>query len=288
MRLRAFPIFTARAALSVSAMLSAGLLATALLTPPATAKDEAPSDPCFDGKLSIKDVLDACQAFIDKGNDDKKLVIRAHSVRAMGLSATGNLDAAMDEIYTAVAIDPKRANSYFMRAAAYHAKKDYDKAVADLDTAIELKEDDPDFYLLRGLVYSQKNDYDAALTDLNKKVKLDPKTTNGYSNRGELYRKRKEFDSAVADYTKVIELDPESAKGYVDRGWIYVLQDNLDKAGPDFDTALEIQANNALALVGRGVVKSRTGDATDGSADLRMAERLEPGVFEQVRALGVK
>jgi hypothetical protein len=35
-------------------------------------------------------------------------------------------------------------------------------------------------------------------------------------------------------------------------------------------------------------VKSRKGEPTDGSADLRMAERLEPGVFEQIRKLGVK
>ena len=40
---------------------------------------------------------------------------------------------------------------------------------------------------------------------------------------------------------------------------------------PDFDTALKIQSNNALALVGRGVVKSRTGEPTDGSADLNGA-----------------
>ena len=64
--------------------------------------------------------------------------------------------------------------------------------------------------------------------------------------------------------------------------------DNLDKAGPDFDTALKIQKNNALALVGRGVVKSRQGNPTDGTADLRLAERLEPGVFDEVRKLGVK
>ncbi len=127
-----------------------------------------------------------------------------------------------------------------------------------------------------------------ALADLNKKVELDPKAINGYSSRGELHRKRKEYGDSIADYTKVIELDPETAKGYVDRGWVYVLDDQLDKAGPDFDTALKIQGNNALALVGRGVVKSRTGDPTDGSADLRLAERLEPGVFDQVRAMGVK
>src|SRR5690606_34370276 len=106
MRLRAFP------------PISAGLLAAALAfaSLPAAAEDK-PIDPCFDGTLTVKEVLDACEAFIAKGNDDKKLLIRAHSVRALGFSATGQLDAALDEMSEAVAIDPKRANSYFMRAA---------------------------------------------------------------------------------------------------------------------------------------------------------------------------
>ncbi|ODR97293.1 hypothetical protein AUC71_04165 [Methyloceanibacter marginalis] len=138
MRLRAFP------------PISAGLLAAALAfaSLPAAAEDK-PMDPCFDGTLTVKEVLDACEAFIAKGNDDKKLLIRAHSVRALGFSATGQLDAALDEMSAAVAIDPKRANSYFMRAAGYDASKDYDKAIADLDTAIGLNDGDADYYLLR-------------------------------------------------------------------------------------------------------------------------------------------
>ena len=162
MRISALPMF------SPGTVLSAGLLAAALFAAPATAKEDAAADPCFDGKLSIKEVLDACQAFIDKGSDDKKLLIRARSVRAMGLSATGNLDAAMEDINAAVEIDPKRANSYFMRAAAFDAMKDYDKAIADLDQAIDLKHGDADYYLLRGLVYGKKNDFDAALANFNK------------------------------------------------------------------------------------------------------------------------
>jgi Tfp pilus assembly protein PilF len=86
----------------------------------------------------------------------------------------------------------------------------------------------------------------------------------------------------------VIKLDPQLTEGYIDRGWVYVLNDNLDKAGDDFDKALKLQENNAIALVGRGLVKSRKGEVTDGSADLRMAEKLEPGVFDKVRMLGVK
>jgi len=157
-----------RASTLISAA-AAALLITAL---PASAEETV--DPCFNGKLSVQEVLDACAAFIAKGSDDKKLLIRAHSVRALGYSATGSLDKAMKEMDAAVAIDPKRANSYFMRAAGYDAQRNYDKAIADLDEAISLNDKEADYYLLRGLVYSHKNDLDKALADLNKKVELDP------------------------------------------------------------------------------------------------------------------
>ncbi|MGD8879255.1 MAG: hypothetical protein PVJ24_03205, partial [Methyloceanibacter sp.] len=105
MRMRALPKIFGK--FFAGSVLTAGLLAVALLAAPAAAKDELPSGPCFDGKSTIKEALDACQKIIDAGGDDKKLLIRAHSVRAMGLSATGSLEAAMAEINAAVSIDPK-------------------------------------------------------------------------------------------------------------------------------------------------------------------------------------
>ena len=86
----------------------------------------------------------------------------------------------------------------------------------------------------------------------------------------------------------MIKREPDGAKGYVDRGWIFVLKNDLDKAGADFDKALELHQNDPSALVGRGVVKSRKGKPTDGNADLALAKQLEPGIFDQIKKLGVE
>ena len=151
------------------------------VTPPATPEAAPPaagnaSEPaketniCFTGQGSIKEVLEACAAYIaTAATGDKQHMVIAHSVRAMGMSATGDFDGALAEMNAAVDTDPGRANSYFMRAAAYQAKKDYDKAVADLDKAISLDATQGDFFLLRGIVYRDKNDLDKALVDMNQK-----------------------------------------------------------------------------------------------------------------------
>jgi hypothetical protein len=36
------------------------------------------------------------------------------------------------------------------------------------------------------------------------------------------------------------------------------------------------------------LVKSRKGKPTDGSADLSLAQKIEPGIFDEIRALGVE
>ncbi len=249
---------------------------------------ETETDPCFSGKGSIKDVLDACAAFIASGSKDTQKIVAAHGNRALGLAATKDFDGAIAEMTAALALEPKEPNLYFMRAAANRAKKDVDAAGKDIDEAISLKSDRGDYYMLRGMIYADKGDLDRAVTELDQKVKLDPQTPAGYSTRAGIYRLKKDFDHAIADYSEVIKIEGDQAKGYVDRGWIYVLKNDLDKARDDFDKALAIHTNNASALVGRGVVKSRKGKPTDGSKDIQLAVELEPDIIEQIKKLGVQ
>jgi tetratricopeptide (TPR) repeat protein len=249
---------------------------------------ETETNPCFSGKGTIKEVLDACAAFIASGSSDKERVVAAHGNRALGLSAVKDFDGAVKEMDAAIALDPKEPNLYFMRAAAERAKRDLDHAKTDIDEAINIRSDRGDYYMLRGMIYADKGDLDGAIAELDQKVKLDPKLTNGYSKRGELYRMKKDYDHAIADYSEVIKIEADAAKGYIDRGWVYVLKNDLEKARGDFDTALKIHTNNASALVGRGLVKSRTGKPTDGSADIKLAIELEPDIIDQIKKLGIQ
>ena len=262
---------------------------------PASAATPAPAspasvedNPCFTGKGSIKDVLDACAAFIASGSTDTEKIMAAHGNRAIGLSAVKDFDGAVNEMNEALRLDPKEPNLYFMRSAAYRAKRDFDNATADIDQAISLDAARGDFYMLRGMIFGDKGDLDRAITELNQKVKLDPNSAPGYSKRAELYRQKKDYDSAVADYTEVIKRTPDDAKAYVDRGWIYVLKKDLDRAMDDFAKALTIHENDASALVGRGLVKSRKGQPTDGSADITLAIKLEPDILSEIKKLGVE
>jgi tetratricopeptide (TPR) repeat protein len=254
------------------------------------AANNGETEPCFTGNGSIKEVLDSCAAIIASGETDKERLAAAHGNRALGFSATQNFDAAIAEMDKAIELKPEIANLYLMRGAAYRAKKDLDKAMVDIDKAISIDANKGDFYTMRGMLYADKGDLDNAITALNRTIEIDPKQSRGYSKRAEFFRMKKDYDSAVADYSEVIKRDPDLAKGYVDRGWIYVLKNDLDKAEADFAKALTLHENDASALVGRGLVKSRKpgGKPTDGSADISLALKLEPGVVNEIKKLGVE
>ena len=63
-----------------TALLGAGLFFAA----PASEAEE--TNPCFTGKGSIKEVLDACATFIASGSTDADKIVAAHANRALGLS----------------------------------------------------------------------------------------------------------------------------------------------------------------------------------------------------------
>ncbi len=143
-------------------------------TPPANAAANGETNPCFTGNGTIKDVLDACAAYIASGSTDKDRIVAAHGNRAIGLSATRDFDGAVAEMSEAIALAPSEPNLYLMRGAAYRAKKDYDKAIADVDEAIRLDATRGDYYMLRGMIFGDQGDLDRAVAELNQKIKLDP------------------------------------------------------------------------------------------------------------------
>jgi len=155
-------------------LIGAASLASALLLAASGQVRAEESNSCFTGDGSIKEVLDACEAYINSGSTDNDRLIKAHSIRAMGLSATGDFDGAVSEMDTAINIDATKPNNYFMRAAAYAAKKDYDKAITDLDKAIEMDAKHGDFFLLRGIVYRRKGQPTDGNADLSLAQKLEP------------------------------------------------------------------------------------------------------------------
>src|SRR5262249_57094184 len=98
-------------------ILSAASLASALLLALPVQVRAEETKACFDANGSIKEVLDACAAYISSGSTDNDLLIKAHGIRAMALAATGDVDAAIAEMDAAAQNYVSKASTHLTLAA---------------------------------------------------------------------------------------------------------------------------------------------------------------------------
>jgi len=75
--------------------------------------------------------------------------------------------------------------AYYNRGIAHASLRQYDRAMQDLDTALKLDPGLAKAYNGRGSVYRHLGEYKRAFQDFERAVKLDPEhSTRTYNNRG--------------------------------------------------------------------------------------------------------
>ena len=107
-----------------------------------------------------------------------------------------------------------RWESYYWRGDEKSDERDLDGAIADFSKSIELNPKRADTYEMRAIVERQKGDLDAAMADCLKEIEIDPSYDLAYYMRGVLEYDKNEFDASLADFNKCIELRPNFARTY--------------------------------------------------------------------------
>jgi tetratricopeptide (TPR) repeat protein len=144
-----------------------------------------------------------------------------------------------------------------------------DEAIQDLNSAIKL---DPQYalsYSHRGDARRDKGEFDGALADYDKALEIDPKYTTAYINRGILYTKRSQWDRAVADFNRALELEPRNVSAYYSRGNTYGDQGRYEQAIEDYDRIVEIAPHFPHAYVKKGLAYEKTGRPKEALASYK-------------------
>ena len=138
----------------------------------------------------------------------------------------GDFDRAIGDYTTAVAINPKGAFAYALRAYAYWKKGEDEAAIADYSRAIEISPT-VSVYLNRAYIYVHRRDYDRAIADYTSIIEIDPKEAYVYYGvRAGVYETEGDYDHAIADFTKQIEIKPDDSAAYVRRSTAYAINHN--------------------------------------------------------------
>ena len=143
---------------------------------------------------------------------------------------------------------PDSAGAYYNRGAArYHARIDLDKAINDLTTALRLEPNQYKAYRMRGLARAQQGDWAGLRDDCSLALQFHPTSAELHNLRGTACYRLKDYDAALANFEDAVRLDASRHESFYNRGLARHRQGKLAEAIEDFQQALILKPSFAEA-----------------------------------------
>lgn len=170
------------------------------------------------------------------------------------------LDAAMEEINTAILLYPSEGDYQYCKANILFNQKKY-KEAQDLYEQLKEKYPDSDTVLFKlGRVYDLQNDMDTALSYYLKVLELYPEHGSvnhyiavAYEVLGERKYDNAYYEKALLYYTKQIEVNPNDYN-YIERGLLLAKVERFEEAIEDYKKAIEYNPENPYPYNNMGFV----------------------------------
>lgn len=175
------------------------------------------------------------------------------SVHAMALDWAGQYDEAIKIALQAVDSDPMSAEAHAVLAEIYMDKNNWARALDEIDTAIKLNPDSARVQRNLGYVLDNQGRHKEAIAAFAHAAKLDPKLGYIYTTAGNGYIALGDYDNAIIQYEKTIEATPDSPVGYDALGHASALAGDPDRGLSMLKKAIEIdpEYGPAYAHLGR-------------------------------------
>jgi Mlc titration factor MtfA (ptsG expression regulator)/lipoprotein NlpI len=182
--------------------------------------------------------------------------------------ASGEYEAAIEDMSAAIAREPGLAAAYRDRGSAHAARGERRQALADLNRALTLDAKDDAAWIERARLYADMGKHEKALRDLSRAIRLAPNVAAAYSERASVHLARKEYDQAIADCDAAVRLDPELPEAYKHRGVARYHTGEHDLAIADLGKAIELDPGYADAYRARADAYRAKGDEENARQDM--------------------
>jgi tetratricopeptide (TPR) repeat protein len=176
-------------------------------------------------------------------------------------------------ISRAIALAPRRAWYYELRAGYETDHRDFAAALADLDRAIAMI-DRPYAHFSRGLVLCQSGRYAASIADFDTAIARQPTNDQFYRGRSLARAALGDAVGALNDAERLIALAPQRAESYHARGVAFAMLGHDREALADFDRAAAIRPELVYVADARVRLLRRMGDEIVTAAAMRQAAEL--------------
>jgi tetratricopeptide (TPR) repeat protein len=150
------------------------------------------------------------------GNDE------VHYYYARWLYQSGELDAAVHELQTAVALNPSRIDQRDLLAEAYGVQGDLSRAHATARDTLSIAPGDPgatrilaeskspapNYWINSSLFQYQSGNYSSCIADAKKAIAVQPDSAPAYANLGAGYAGLQNWDLAIQSERDAMRIDP--------------------------------------------------------------------------------
>ena len=193
----------------------------------------------------------------------------------------GNLETAIAEWNTALAMSPDEPKALYNLGLALSDTKRYEEAVVPLRKALELKPNDARAHAILGVTLIRLNEPGEALAQIEKAVELNPRDPKAQSALGSLLAERGQFQDAIPHFAEALEMAPDDADTQNDIAIALVRAGRAEAAVPYLEKALAADPNAPELQGNLGLILARQGRFDDAIPHL---EKALAGGFESTEA----
>jgi Flp pilus assembly protein TadD len=236
--------------------------------------------------LEDKDPASA-RAALESIAEKSKASSQYHSLTARVHFLSGNKEAALEEMNSAVQLAPGDPALLLTLGRFYQKYGDQQKAISVLEKAAALDTRMPEIPYSMAVSYITADDESAAMEYLARTLQLDPHFDRALFLLGSIHLAFDRLDAAEKPLAEALQLQPRNPFYHCFFGMLRVSQDRLDEAQTEFEQALSLRPSYALVHFHLGRLLQKRADYARAEAELDKAIKLDPDMAEAYYQLGL-
>ncbi len=190
-------------------------------------------------------------------NDAKAAELRKTFDEGVGLSRSGNHDAAIEKFQAAAAMTPTCFDCYYNIGVAYMAKKEEKQAEAAWQKALELKADYSEALNALSTLYNNQKRFDEAAAMSTKAAAAgggSGGSADAVFNQGIILWNQGKIAEAKVKFEEAIKANPNLADAHYQLGMALLNEGKLPEAVGSFETYVKLAPEGQYATQAKGMI----------------------------------
>jgi tetratricopeptide (TPR) repeat protein len=213
---------------------------------------------------------------------------RAHNNLGASLVKDKKFERGIEELNTALRLNPKHVNARFNLGLAYGEMKLFDKATFHLGEYLRLAPEDPEGYNEIGLISLEQKKAEEAILFFKKGLEFKPDMAKLHANLGDAYLQQKGMaDEAISEYKKAMSLDLNLTSLHIKLAEVYQKKGLPDLAMEELQKSLQTEPTSYETYVILGASYLQKGKMNEAIAALTQGLKYNSNDPEVFNNLGV-